>query len=260
MNRIICAWCNSILKDGIMPPTHTICPECLHREKARMIDKSRLAIHENTTRSSPNLHIGLSESAEDIGLKGEFIMTSTTGSIIRFTIVMTLIVGFIGWTAYAQNSSLPAGDPGTGGNHPQPPIFTAIDLNHDSIISADELAKAAASLKTLDKNGDGRLTHDEYIPPRPGEPAMSANMNAACPANPQGPANAADQAGMGPGMDRRPPKPPIDLALDTNKDGVISADEIAKAAASLKKLDKNGDGKLSRDECLPQRSPLAVSN
>jgi arylsulfatase A-like enzyme len=37
-------------------------------------------------------------------------------------------------------------------------------------------------------------------------------------------------------------------ALDRNKDGVIDADEIAKAAESLITLDKNGDGKLSADE------------
>ncbi len=41
--------------------------------------------------------------------------------------------------------------------------------------------------------------------------------------------------------------PPIALiaALDANHDGVIDADEIANAVAALKKLDKNGDGKLT---------------
>jgi Ca2+-binding EF-hand superfamily protein len=41
---------------------------------------------------------------------------------------------------------------------------------------------------------------------------------------------------------------PILNAIDTNQDGVLSAAEIAAAATSLKKLDKNGDGKLTRDE------------
>ena len=36
--------------------------------------------------------------------------------------------------------------------------------------------------------------------------------------------------------------------LDLNGDGVIDADEIAKAKESLKALDKNGDGKLTPDE------------
>ena len=53
---------------------------------------------------------------------------------------------------------------------------------------------------------------------------------------------------------RRPP-PPIIAALDLNRDGVISADEIAKAPESLKKLDKNGDGQLTRDELRPPGHP-----
>ena len=62
------------------------------------------------------------------------------------------------------------GGPGgpEGGHRPPPsPIFEALDLNHDGVISADELAKASESLKKLDKNGDGQLTHDELRPPRP---------------------------------------------------------------------------------------------
>jgi hypothetical protein len=45
---------------------------------------------------------------------------------------------------------------------------------------------------------------------------------------------------------------PIIAALDTDGDGVISADEIEKAAASLRKLDKNGDGQLTPDEYRPK--------
>ncbi|MEI9866114.1 MAG: hypothetical protein WDN00_16485 [Limisphaerales bacterium] len=43
-------------------------------------------------------------------------------------------------------------------------------------------------------------------------------------------------------------------ALDTNSDGVISADEIANATGGVEEtLDKNGDGKLTRDELRPPR-------
>ena len=58
----------------------------------------------------------------------------------------------------------------------------------------------------------------------------------------------------GPEGGRRPP-PPLIAALDLNRDGIISADEIAKASESLKKLDKNGDGQLTRDELRPSRPP-----
>ncbi len=58
-----------------------------------------------------------------------------------------------------------------------------------------------------------------------------------------------------PGRGSRPPKPPLELALDANQDGTIDAGEIASAPAALKKLDKNGDGKLSPDEYRPPRPP-----
>ena len=46
---------------------------------------------------------------------------------------------------------------------------------------------------------------------------------------------------------------PVMAALDANKDGAISAEEIAGASAALKKLDANGDGVLTSEEILPQR-------
>lgn len=41
---------------------------------------------------------------------------------------------------------------------------------------------------------------------------------------------------------------PILNAVDTDQNGVVSAAEIQNAPAALRKLDKNNDGKLSRDE------------
>ncbi|PYJ02874.1 MAG: hypothetical protein DME25_14720 [Verrucomicrobia bacterium] len=55
------------------------------------------------------------------------------------------------------------------------------------------------------------------------------------------------------GQGHRPPLPPIIAALDANHDGVIDETEIANATAALKKLDKNGDGKLTMDELRPPR-------
>jgi hypothetical protein len=63
------------------------------------------------------------------------------------------------------------GGPGMGGPRmPASPLITALDLNGDGIIDAEELAKAGESLKKLDKNGDGKLTPDEYRPQRMGGP------------------------------------------------------------------------------------------
>jgi Ca2+-binding EF-hand superfamily protein len=42
-------------------------------------------------------------------------------------------------------------------------------------------------------------------------------------------------------------------ALDANHDGVIDEEEIKNAPAALRKLDKNGDGKLTLDELRSER-------
>src|SRR5437868_2406931 len=60
------------------------------------------------------------------------------------------------------------GPDGPGGGHrgmrrPPPAIIAALDANHDGVIDADEIANAVEVLKKLDKNGDGKLTPDEFI-------------------------------------------------------------------------------------------------
>ena len=65
---------------------------------------------------------------------------------------------------------------------------------------------------------------------------------------PSGPGGGPGGKGGGPGR----MVPPIIAALDLNKDGIIDADELAKATESLKKLDTNGDGKLTEDEYRPK--------
>lgn len=54
---------------------------------------------------------------------------------------------------------------------------------------------------------------------------------------------------IGPG--RMMARLPIVMALDADQDGEISAKEIESAVAALKKLDKNGDGKITMDELRP---------
>src|SRR5437867_11500980 len=73
------------------------------------------------------------------------------------------------------------------------------------------------------------------------------------PGRQQGP-DGQGQLGPGPGGPRRPP-PPLMHALDANHDGEIDAAEIANASNALLTLDKNGDGKLTRDELTPPRPP-----
>ncbi len=85
----------------------------------------------------------------------------------------------------ATNSDGPQGPPpgadrpGGGGHHhpPIPALVRALDVNHDGIIDSNEIANASAALKTLDKNGDGQLTRDEFMGPRPNRPPQDSGSN-----------------------------------------------------------------------------------
>jgi hypothetical protein len=160
--------------------------------------------------------------------------------IIKATLAL-LSVAIGVFPAYGQDYGPPNGGPNGGGpngdgpprHHHRPPplpLLLALDTNHDGIIDSNEIANASAELLKLDKNGDGQLTPDEYLPPRP--------------------PNADDS-----GQTFRPPPSPLIEALDVNHDGIIDANEIANAPAELKTLDKNGDGKLTRDEYCPPPPP-----
>jgi hypothetical protein len=74
----------------------------------------------------------------------------------------------------------PGADRPGGGGHRHPPIpalVRALDVNHDGIIDSNEIANASAALKTLDKNGDGQLTRDEFMGPRPNRPPQDSGSN-----------------------------------------------------------------------------------
>jgi hypothetical protein len=49
--------------------------------------------------------------------------------------------------------------------------------------------------------------------------------------------------------------PPLLVVIDTNHDGVISAEEIHNAGAVLESLDKNRDGKITEEELRPPAPP-----
>ena len=162
-----------------------------------------------------------------------------------------------------------------------PEILRSLDRNSDGRITPDEMAPARRReegppredsveevVKTylaFDKNGDGKLTKDELPERMQGifdradtnkDGFLTADELRAL-ARGQQPAGAGlrereggeGRGGRGPG--RPGMTDPIFAALDTNHDNVIDGDEIANATSSLKKLDKNNDGKLTEDEVRP---------
>jgi hypothetical protein len=169
------------------------------------------------------------------------------------------------------------GGPGGGGpggrQLPPHPIMTTLDTDGDRSLSAKEIEEAPITLLKLDRNKDGVLTPDEIRPtnpqggrgmPGPGGPGGPGFG----PGGPEGGPPDGPLGGFGPGgpADGPPggfgrggpqgggPRPqlPALTALDVDKNGTISAKEIAAAAQSLlKSLDKNRDGELSVQELRP---------
>ncbi len=112
----------------------------------------------------------------------------------------------------------------------------AFDKNHDGKISKEELPERMQGLlERGDTNHDGFLTVDEIRAVAKAQAAQS------------------DVQPEGEGREGRGGSRPDALfnALDLNRDGTISADEIARAPESLKTLDKNSDGQLTEDELRP---------
>ena len=183
-----------------------------------------------------------------------------------------------------QDGQRPNRGPQDPGDHPPgpmapPPLLHALDTDDDGIISADEIKNAPASLAKLDKNGDKQITPDEMRPQQPDGPPPKDGKKAEGdkpdkkPADwpfakdktgkagdqEKGPKAGGDQGDKGAKGDKPPGPPPSALleALDTDHDGVISEEEIAKSSESLLKLDKNGDGQLGPREynAPPQHGP-----
>jgi hypothetical protein len=96
---------------------------------------------------------------------------------IKAITLLALVAGLSGVSIIAQDTPPPP-----GGQQPPPgrapggadafmrmrvPLMAALDTNSDGTIDATEIEQSSKSLKTLDKNSDGKLTPEELRPPRP---------------------------------------------------------------------------------------------
>ena len=145
------------------------------------------------------------------------------------------------------------GGGGEGFRPPQHPLEMALDANGDGVIDAKEIANAVAALKKLDRNGDGRLTEDEYRPARPqgggqgGQGGFGGQRGGPGQGGGPGGPGGGPAAKSGGGGDS-------DFVTrlfqnDKNKDGKITKDELPEAMQSLfERMDTNRDGAIDRKE------------
>jgi Ca2+-binding EF-hand superfamily protein len=147
------------------------------------------------------------------------------------------------------------GGPGRGGEAEAPPVniaeetvktLMAFDVNGDGKLSRTELPERFQGIfDRADENKDGFLTPDEI---------RKAAAAQAAPPQQAGPGGRGGQEGGREGRGREMNfvrMDPILAAVDTNGDGVLSGEEIRNSAKAIRTLDKDGDGKVTREEAMP---------
>jgi len=119
-------------------------------------------------------------------------------------------------------------------------VLKSLDANRDLVISPWEIITAPGALRRLDSVHDGKLNAEEC--------GFSVG----------------NSSGIGLETGQRIRREfmrgnPVLGALDADRDGQISAAEIADSAAALKNLDQNRDGSLTPEELLPEQSASQAS-
>lgn len=124
----------------------------------------------------------------------------------------------------------------------------ALDTNGDHELDADEIKNAAASLAKADRNGDGRIDHEEFRPPLPPMPRGEGGFRGPPPRD-GGDGRRPPREGRrddGPAREGRPLR---DGALRGEgagrQAGGPSPERFVERALSF---DTDGDGKLDRGE------------
>ncbi|MES2794286.1 MAG: hypothetical protein V4719_32025 [Planctomycetota bacterium] len=166
----------------------------------------------------------------------------------------------LGGQGRAMGNGLP------GGGTPEE-SFKRLDTNNDGKLTVDEAPERARPLvervlQGLGKEKDGSVSKEEFLTAAARLQGRGRDMNAN--RRPEGAPRDGERRPEGAPRDgerrpegerrgdgeRRPMLPRFFNKLDTNHDGRISADELAKASELFKELDENGDGQLDPRELM----------
>ncbi|MCC7139312.1 MAG: EF-hand domain-containing protein [Planctomycetes bacterium] len=136
--------------------------------------------------------------------------------------------------------------------------FETLDRNKDGVINGDDLraaggpgtpgtpgmpgspAEMAQRFKEADKNGDGKVTQDEFPGPAERFAMLDRNKDGAVTPDEM---EAAMREGAGKAGGKR-----MFERFDKNGDGKVTRDEFPGGDDGFQKADKNGDGALTPDE------------
>ena len=116
------------------------------------------------------------------------------------------------------------------------PVLAALDANHDGEISASEIQNAVAALKTLDKNGDGKLIPGELFP----DPLSNAVAHF-MPIMRDGKISRKEWSRKFPSRYHQ-----LFEAADQNKDGIVTGEEMTNEIRQ--RTDLNNDGIITQQE------------
>ena len=170
--------------------------------------------------------------------------------IHQSSVIALVIVAAAGVPAQPQRPGGPGG-PGSPGFA----IFGALDTDSDNALSPAEIDNATTVLKQLDRNGDGKLTPEEFPAGRGGPGRGGSGVGEDPPAAPTSPDELVTMLmAFDKNKDGKLTKAEVPERLqgvfaraDDNKDGLLTADEIKKAAAAQPQPTAAGRGERGRE-------------
>jgi Ca2+-binding EF-hand superfamily protein len=171
--------------------------------------------------------------------------------------LMTLVAaGVVGAGAAAGLVAQNRGAEGFG--PPGSRIAAALDADRDGVISADEIRSSVTALKTLDHNGDGRLSADEWRPAfGPGGPVGPGGRGDGAPGGRRGRGEEVGGPGGAPSISSDDLADVL-MAFDRNADGKLDRAEVPERFQGLfNHADANQDGVLTKEE-LKQSATATV--